>query len=92
MSSENKIKAEAYEILIDNLEEIIKDNKEEYRQALVNEQIELIAKEFIEENNMALGANITRKVRNKEEIERDIEFFEKKMDLLINKHEKFLQE
>lgn len=92
MYSENEIKSEVYEMLIDNLDDIIDDAKQEYKQALINEQIEAISKEFIEENFMSLGVKIQKKVRTKEEVQRDIEFFEKKRDLLIKQHEKFLQE
>jgi hypothetical protein len=89
---ENKFKKIAYEELVSGLEEIVENYIEEYKQALINEQMEVIAKEFKEENNMPLGIKIESKVRTKQEIERDMKFFVEKKTLLIKQQEKFLQE
>lgn len=89
---ENKSKKIAYEELVSGLEEIVENYIEEYKQALINEQMEVIAKEFKEENNMPLGIKIESKVRTKQEIERDMKFFVEKKTLLIKQQEKFLQE
>lgn len=88
----DKYKVIAYEELVSSLEEICENYLEEYKQALINEQIEAIAEEFKKENNIDLGVNIQKKVRAKEEIERDITFFARKRDLLRKQQENFLQE